>query len=257
MNDGKSLSNIRIVLDPQGGLYYAEQLDEWRFQKGRISGTHADLFTAEISSTVFDLLRTVGADVLSTRCERHSFKERGDSAEPLFHEGAGQYLKNRRIRDDLHEVPGRSQLPEAVWNVGATNLERDRNARAHFVRYVRADLHIALEITRDDEFPGPHITHNGRGDTDTLGSSIAREIGKRIRRGPLGLHALVLATHEVPSLTVVCGSTLDLDSQRRLSRAQYRQSIALGIFAGIWKHLAADEPLSAFRSCPTNTPGPQ
>jgi hypothetical protein len=129
-------SNMRVLLDPAGGLYRDEQADEWRFQKKRTSDMQPDLITSEIAAIAFDPLRTVGVDVLSTRCMRRSRKELGMSFEPLFHEGAGQFLKHWRLRPDLRETPDFEHLPTKIWDDGVDSLEKDRRARVNLGAYL-------------------------------------------------------------------------------------------------------------------------
>lgn len=234
---------FRILLDPTGGLYLDERVDQWIFQKKRVSGIQPDLVTSEIGSIAFDLLRTVGLDVLATRCLRHSKSEIGASGEPLFHEGAGQYLQHCRLRPDLRERPGTAQLPPRVWDDGADNLEKDARARLNFRDHVKPDLMIAIGTSRQAEDPGLEVTHNGVGDVEELSDLILKEVAKRTRRGVHGTH--MVAGSNTPMLTLYCGSMSDLRTIKRLSSPWYRLSVAQGLFAALWKHAAGARRVEA------------
>jgi len=236
-------NKFRILLDPAGGLYRNEHVDQWIFQKKRTSGVQPDLVTSEIAAVAFDLLRTVGADVFSTRCMRYSKAEIGASEDLLFHEGAGQYLQHCRLRPDLRERPDLQQPPPHVWNDGADNLEKDARARINFCDHIKPDLMVTIDITRHEEDPGLEIVHNSAGGADALAENILREVAKRTHRKILGARAmreedLPAVGCDTPVLILNCGSTHDLRTAQRLTQPWYRTSVALGLFAALWKHAA-------------------
>lgn len=230
------MRNYRILLDPSGGLYLNERLQEWRFQRRPVFGHKTDLITGEIAAMLFDLLRTVGIDAMSTRCLRRTKQETGRSMQPLYHEGAGQYLRYCRLRPELCAVAGAESPPEWVWNEGTTALERDAQARLNFCRFIKADFMVTINVSQELEDAGLAVTHNGIGAAGALGEVVLKEVAKRSRRkisGTILADARACASH----IVLDCGSTQDPYTARQLSQPWYRTAVAHGLFAALWKQL--------------------
>jgi hypothetical protein len=241
-----SIKGKRILLDPIGGLYQDERINEWRFQKKMVTNTPGDVITSEVAATTYDILRVVGADVFATRCLRRSRSEVGESGQSLFQECAGQYLRYCRIRPSLREDKSTERLPSTVWSDGKTALERDRMARVNFAKYIKADLVVTIDITNYANDEGLEVRHNGLGLAPEMADSVIREVSKRTRRklrdvGGLLDEERAYAEMGIPALIVNCGSTFDPFTVRLLKQVWYREYISLGIFAGIWKTLAQEQ----------------
>ena len=249
-SDINLLKGKRILLDPLGGMYYDERLKEWRFQKKPVVETHSDLITSEIAAATYDILRTVGTDVFATRCLRRSSSETGESRHPLYHEGAGQYLRYCRIRPSLRESASSPNLPETVWNDGQTSLDRDSRARINFGKFIKADILVAIDITNYVSDEGLELAHNGVGEAEALGESILKEVSKRTRRKiyknrELMEEEMIYSKIDIPVVILNCGSSFDPFTTRLLRQLWYREYVSLGIFAGIWKHYMLNNSLSA------------
>lgn len=243
MND---IKGKKILLDPMGGLYNDERLREWRYQKKPVAGIPGDIITSEVAATTYDILRVVGVDVFATRCLRRSHAEIGESRQPLFHEGAGQYLRHCRVRPSLREDKSSEHLPPTVWGDGQTAAERDVRARINFAEHIKAELVIAIDLTNYATDEGLEVRHNGVNGAAGLADSVIREVSKRTRRKPRPVGELqeeekAYAELKVPAIILNCGSTFDPFTVRLLKQVWYREYISLGIFAGIWKHYAQDQ----------------
>lgn len=233
---------MKILLDPLGGLYFDEAIKDWRFQKKAVCGTQADVLTVDVAYPVFDLMQTVGADVFSTRCLRKCRGERGETGQPACFESSYLYLRGQRLRPSMRvdrEDPG---VPEWVLNEGKTHLERDRNARLNYARFVRADLVVAFDITNYAVDRGLEASHNGRGDAEILADRILREAGKRTRRKAHGVRHvtdddLPYAGLDMPVVVLNCGSAFDHTSSYLLRQPWYKEALSLGVVAGLWKHV--------------------
>jgi hypothetical protein len=244
MND--KVRGKRILLDPLGGLYFDERLQEWRYQKKQVAGVPGDIITSEVAATTYDILRVVGSDVFSTRCLRRSHSEVGESRQPLFHESAGQYLRYCRIRPSMRENKDDEHLPERVWGEGQCNVEKDERTRINFARYINAEVVVVINVTNYATDEGLEVRHNGCGESQDLAESIIREVSKRTRRKPVGVKLLLeeemaYSLLKVPVVILNCGSTFDPFTVRLLKQVWYREYISLGIFAGIWKHYVLDQ----------------
>ncbi len=244
MND--SIRGKRILLDPMGGLYNDERIQEWRYQKKPVAGVPGDIITSEVAATAYDILRVVGADVFATRCMRRSHAEIGESRQPLFREGAGQYLRHCRVRPSLRQDKANEHLPQSIWDEGSTNIERDAIARVNFARHIRAEIVIAVDLTNYATDEGLEVRHNGVGFARSLADSITTEVAKRTRRKPRDVKGLLddekaYADLGVPAVILNCGSTFDPFTVKLLKQVWYREYISLGIFAGIWKSYAQEQ----------------
>jgi len=238
----------RILLDPMGGLYKDERLQEWRYQKKLVDRVPGDIVTSEIAATVYDILRVVGADMFATRCLRRSYSEIGESQQPLFHECSSSYLRHFRVRPSLRVDKGDHRLPERIWNEGKTNLERDAIARVNFARHIGAEIVIGIDVTNYATDDGLEIRHNGIGQAGEMANSVVREVAKRTRRKPKPVAGLldeqrVWDSLNAPVLILNCGSTFDPFTVRLLKMQWYRTYLSLGVFAGVWKSLAPNEPV--------------
>lgn len=235
-----SIKGKRILLDPMGGLYRDERVNQWLYQKKMVASTPGDVITSEVAATTYDILRVVGADVFATRCLRRSRSEVGESGQPLFHESAGQYLRHCRIRPSLREDKSNEHLPNTVWADGQTELIRDRMARVNFAKYIKADVVVTVDLTNYATDEGLEVRHNGVGPAAAMADSVVREVSKRTRRKPKDVKGLLddekaYAEIGVPALVINCGSTFDPFTARLLKMVWYRELVSLGIFAGIWK----------------------
>ncbi len=245
MSEG--IKGKRILLDPLGGLYMDERLGgEWRYQKKPVAGIPGDIITSEVAATTYDILRVVGADVFATRCMRRSHTEIGESRQPLFREGAGQYLRHCRVRPSLRQDKANEHLPSAIWDAGKTNIERDAMARVNFARHIKADLVIAINLTNYFNDEGLEVRHNGVGQAQNLAESITVEVAKRTRRRSRPVNGLLddekaYADLQAPAVILNCGSTFDLFTIKLLKNVWYRELISLGIFAGIYKNYSCDQ----------------
>lgn len=242
MND---IRGRRILLDPLGGLYRDDKA-EWRYQRKPVVGVPGDIITSEISSTVYDLLRIIGADIFATRCMRRSHSEIGKSQYPLFHESASHYLRYARMRPSLRPNPTEEHLSQDVWGQGKTCLEQDQNARINFARHIRADIVVAINITNYVEDDGLEIRHNGVGGAAELADGVIREVSKRTRRKPKPVAGLMedeqaYAGLKVPVAILDCGSAFDPASTDLLRKAWYRELISRGVFAGIFRNYCQDQ----------------
>ena len=213
MND---IRGRRILLDPLGGLYRDDKA-EWRYQRKPVVGVPGDIITSKISSTVYDLLRIIGADIFATRCMRRSHSEIGKSQYPLFHESASHYLRYARMRPSLRPNPTEEHLSQDVWGQGKTCLEQDQNARI-----------------------------NGVGGAAELADGVIREVSKRTRRKPKPVAGLMedeqaYAGLKVPVAILDCGSAFDPASTDLLRKAWYRELISRGVFAGIFRNYCQDQ----------------
>jgi hypothetical protein len=243
MND---IKGKRILLDPMGGLYNDERIQDWRYQKKPVAGVPGDIITSEVAATAYDILRVVGADVFATRCMRRSHAEIGESRQPLFREGAGQYLRHCRVRPSLREDRNDEHLPSRIWNEGETNAERDAIARVNFARHIKAEIVIAIDLTNYATDEGLEVRHNGVGSALVLAESITTEVAKRTRRKPRPVNVLLddekaYSALAVPAIVINCGSTFDPFTVKLLKQVWYREYISLGIFAGIWKSMGQDQ----------------
>lgn len=241
-----SIKGKRILLDPMGGLYNDERIQEWRYQKKPVAGIPGDIITSEVAATAYDILRVVGADVFATRCMRRSHTEIGESRQPLFREGAGQYLRHCRVRPSLRQDKDNEHLPSTIWDAGKTNIERDAMARVNFARHIKADLVIAIDLTNYANDEGLEVRHNGVGQAHDLAESITVEVAKRTRRRPRPVNGLLddeqaYADLKTPAIILNCGSTFDPFTVKLLKQVWYREYISLGIFAGIWKSYGYDQ----------------
>lgn len=243
------IKGMKILLDPMGGLYNDERIREWRYQKKPVAGTPGDIITSEVAATAYDILRVVGADVFATRCLRRSHAEVGESRQPLFHEGAGQYLRYCRVRPSLREDKTSEHLPQHVWSDGKTSVERDARARINFARHIGAELVIAVDLTNYATDEGLEVRHNGVGDAQFLAESVTHEVAKRTRRKARPVAELLeeeqaYSELQVPALVINCGSTFDPFTARLLKMVWYREYLSLGIFAGIWRHYSDSDGAS-------------
>jgi hypothetical protein len=257
-----NIKGKRILLDPLGGLYFDESTKSWRHQKKMVGNVSADIITSEIAAVVHDLLRTVGADVFSTRCLRRSRAEVGESGQPLFSECAGQYLRHCRIRPSLRADKLNEHLPSTVWSGGATALERDASSRVAFGRYVSASLVLAIDVSNYASDEGLEIRHNGVGQAREVADYMLREMSKRTRRKPKSPTKLLdeeksYGELSVPALVVNCGSAWDPQTARLLQAQWFRTSLALGAFAGVWRALVQDQSDDSARSAPLRPLLPQ
>lgn len=248
----EKIKGKRILLDPLGGLYNDERLSEWRYQKKPVSGVPGDIITSEVAATTYDILRVVGADVFATRCLRRSHAEIGESRQPLFHEGAGQYLRYCRMRPSLREVGGSEHLPSTVWGDGQTAIARDARARVNFAQHIKAEIVVVIDVTNYATDDGLEVRHNGVGQAGEMADSVIREVAKRTRRKPKAVRRLlddekVYSELAVPAIVLNCGSTFDPFTVRLLKQVWYREYISLGIFAGIWKHVVLDQSTDLIR----------
>lgn len=232
----------RIVLDPLGGIYHDERINEWRFQKKQVNGMYADVMTVGVANIVYDILRTVDMDVLPTRCLRHSYKEKGESGRPMFQESAYLYLRSLKLRPSLRQERGDPNVPSWIWKDGETTLERDHRARVNFAKFVKPDMVIVLDVTNYAIDKGLEVAHNDIGDANEIARSILKEVARRTRRKVAGVRTLLddesaYRDLEVPTVILNCGSTFDGHTANLLRQSWYRESLGLGAFAGIWKYL--------------------
>jgi hypothetical protein len=237
----------RILIDPMGGLYFDENLKEYRWQKKPIREVQSDVLTMEIAYPIYDVMRTVGADVYSTRCLRKTQADTGESGNALYKESAYLYLRNCRLKPSLREHKTNMHLPEWVWNDGATALERDRKARANYAKYLKADLVIVVDITNYAVDEGLEAAHNGKPEAEIIADKIIRETAKRTRRRMSGVRYAMddesaYMGLDMPVVIINCGSSFNPFTQFRLQQSWYRESLALGIFAGAWKHYVPQDP---------------
>lgn len=240
-----SIKGKRILLDPMGGLYNDERIQEWRYQKKPVAGIPGDIITSEVAATAYDILRVVGADVFATRCMRRSHTEIGESRQPLFREGAGQYLRHCRVRPSLRQDKDNEHLPSAIWDAGKTNIERDAMARVNFARHIKADLVIAIDLTNYANDEGLEVRHNGVGSAEALAESVTSEVAKRTRRKSRDVKGLlddeqVYSDLAIPTIVINCGSTFDPFTVKLLKQVWFREYISLGIFAGVYKNYAKE-----------------
>lgn len=241
-----NIKGKRILLDPMGGLYNDERIQDWRYQKKTVAGVPGDIITSEVAATAYDILRVVGADVFATRCMRRSHAEIGESRQPLFREGAGQYLRHCRVRPSLREEKDNEHLPERVWGDGKTNIERDASARVNFARHIKADLVIVVDITNYATDEGLEVRHNGIGSAKSLADCVTSEVAKRTRRKSREVKGLlddekVYADLAIPTIILNCGSTFDPFTVKLLKQVWFREYISLGIFAGVYKNFSQDQ----------------
>ena len=259
----EKIQGKRILLDPLGGLYLDERVRQWLFQKKPVANVSGDVITAEVSSTVFDLLHTVGADAFATRCMKRSRFEIGESRQPMFRECAGQYLRHCEIRPSLRVDKTKNKLPQSVWGEGATTLERDARARVNFAKYIKADLVVAIDVTNMVVDEGLEVRHNGFGAASLVAENVVKEVAKRTRRKTFKVSGLMddeahYADVGAPVVILNCGSVLDPLTAKFLRDDWYRHFLALGLFAGIWKSLAASSygavPLDVLTSTRPKSP---
>jgi len=237
----------RVMVDPLGGLLRDEKSGAWLFQKKPVAGIPGDVITAEIAILLYDMLKIVEADVLATRCLRRNFSETGESGQPLFYEGAGQYLKYCRVRPSLRESRDSDSLPREVWGDGDNAAERDARARLKFSRHAKSEVLISLDVTHYATDEGFEVGHNGVGEAKALAEKIVQEVSKRTRRRPAGVRELLdeeraYAGLACPAVIANCGSSWDPFTTRLLKNPWYRSSIALGVLGGLWKHYGAVLP---------------
>ena len=205
-----SMQGKRILLDPLGGLNFDERVNQWLFQRKPVANVSGDVITAEVASSVFDLLHTVGADAFATRCMKRSRFEIGESRQPMFRECAAQYLRHCEIRPSLRLDKTKSKLPQSVWGEGATALERDTHARVNFAKYVRADLVVAIDVTTMIVDEGLEVRHNGVGAAASIAENVVKEVAKRTRRKTFKVAGLMddelhYADAGVPVVILNCG----------------------------------------------------
>lgn len=236
-----NIKGKRILIDPIGGLYNDDSTRAWRYQKNQITGVYGDIATFDIAVAAFDILKIVGADVFATRCMRHSRSEIGWSRQPLFHEGAEQYLHYCKMRPSMREDKSSEFPPARIWSDGATSLERDGNARVNFAKYISADAVIAIDVMRQTK-DGLEVRHNQAPGAKVMAENVLWEVSRRMRKMPTGVVPLgkedaTYAKTTVPTVILSVGSASDPKVTRFLFDRMpwYRNMVGLGLFAGIWR----------------------
>lgn len=237
------MKGLRVVVDPLGGLYLDERMNEWRYQRSASADLQADLIVVDIAAILFDLLQTVGAEVFATRCLRKGRSVIGESGRMAFTESAYIFLRSHKVPPSVRQDRSDPRLPESVWKDGATNLERDRNSRVNFAKHVGADFIIGFDATNYSTDEGLEARHNGVGSAGDAAERVVVEASKRSRRRALGVVPLLdeesaYSKCGIPAVILNCGSTFDPFTANNLRHPWYRNSMALGAFAGIWKQFS-------------------
>jgi N-acetylmuramoyl-L-alanine amidase len=238
------MNGLRVVIDPVGGLYLDERFNEWRFQRAEALGLQGDLIVIDVAAHLFDILQTVGVEVFATRNLRKSRNILGESGRMAFMESAHVFLRSHKIPPSVRERRDNARLPESVWKDGATNKERDRNARTNFAKHVHADLIVVIDATNYATDDGIEMGHNAIGQAQAIADRILNEVANRTRRKTVGTRELLdeeklYAESGIPTVIVNCGSTFDHFTSSNLRQSWYRNCISLGAFAGLWKHYSS------------------
>jgi len=124
------LSGVKVALSAGHGLYWNEDLGEWRYQRIEFWGIREDTLNSEIMYYVQAALLTQGATVIQLR-ELDREAGFGVTGYPKWHEGARQYAISKG-------------LPSWVWDGSTTNYNSDIRARPYMSNYYGADLLISL-----------------------------------------------------------------------------------------------------------------
>jgi N-acetylmuramoyl-L-alanine amidase len=124
------LAGIKVALSPGHGLYWNEDMSEWRYQRIEFWGIREDTINSEIMRYVQFLLESQGAAVIQLR-ELDKYAGTGFTGYPKWHESARQYAIALK-------------LPDWIWDGSNTNYNSDIRTRPYMANYYDADILISL-----------------------------------------------------------------------------------------------------------------
>ena len=124
------LAGYKIALGAGHGIYWNEDLAEWRYQRIEFWGIREDIVNSEIIQLLKARLESLGATVIDTR-EMDQNARTGVSGYPAWHESA------RRFAIWLG-------LPSWIWDSRDTNYNSDIRTRPYMANYYDADILVNL-----------------------------------------------------------------------------------------------------------------
>ena len=239
---------MKILLNPIGGLYLNPEINQWVYQRPTFNGIYPETVVVDIAIPLADILKTIGMKVYSTRLLNKIYRgnkdkisnSMGESHNPRYRESCVQYLKSISVFDKEEK---RGYIPSEIYNEGSTFLEKDFNARINYAKFLNVDMMITIDITSYANDPGIEAVCNKAIGSETLANYMVDEIAKRTRSVVRGTSYAEEAEDmkfnvlTCPAITIKCGSVLDIRSANMLVQGFFRQWISLGMFAGIWRYL--------------------